>query len=162
MHGNIARVKCTSCSYVGFDYSSPVCVALGGTEAQFTGETEGPDIPLEDLPRCPTCSELLRPGVVFFGEQAEYMNEIGDLLYKECDLLLVVGTSSMVNPAAIFAEFVRDQKGKVAVFNIEAPEATPKPSYDFLFLGPCEEMLVKALGVEELDLDGELAGLGPH
>lgn len=71
------------------------------------------------------------------------MNEIGRALRK-CDLLLVVGTSSTVMPAASFAYRVQNLGGKVAVFNIDNSEGDEDA--DFLFLGPCEETLPQVIG----------------
>ena len=39
---------------------------------------------------------MLRPGVVFFGEETEHLEEIGKLLI-ECDIFCVVGTLSVVS-----------------------------------------------------------------
>lgn len=52
-----------------------------------------------------------------------------------------------MTPAAIFADIVKDNGGKVAVFNIELNPRSDKIA-DFAFVGPCEETLVKALGLE--------------
>ena len=52
-------------------------------------------------PRCPACGELLKPDVVLFGEPLPY-----DLLARAqaealaCDVMLIVGTSLEVMPAA--------------------------------------------------------------
>lgn len=58
-------------------------------------------VPLPQTPpRCPTCGGLARPGVIWFGEGID-----PDILERSvrataCDLFLVVGTSSVVYPAA--------------------------------------------------------------
>lgn len=58
-------------------------------------------VPLPQMPpRCPTCGGLARPGVIWFGEGID-----PDVLERSqratrCDLFLVVGTSSVVYPAA--------------------------------------------------------------
>ena len=61
---------------------------------------------MSDLPRCQVgnCGGLLRPNVVLFGEDLD--EEVMDAAHEElenCDLCLVVGTSSVVYPAAMFA-----------------------------------------------------------
>ncbi|CEL51803.1 NAD-dependent protein deacylase OS=Coprinopsis cinerea (strain Okayama-7 / 130 / ATCC MYA-4618 / FGSC 9003) GN=CC1G_00083 PE=3 SV=2 [Rhizoctonia solani AG-1 IB] len=61
-------------------------------------------------------------------------------------MCLVIGTSSVVYPAAGFADVVQDNGGKVAVFNVEASQGDQ--NVDFLFLGPCEKTLGEALGIE--------------
>ena len=56
-----------------------------------------PPVPLSLLPRCPSCSALLRPNVIWFGEQLhpEVLMAVDEAL-DGCDLLLVVGTSGVV------------------------------------------------------------------
>lgn len=52
-------------------------------------------------PDCPLCGNLIRPGVVWFGEmlpQKEW--ELAEQRMAECDLLVIVGTSGTVHPAA--------------------------------------------------------------
>jgi NAD-dependent deacetylase sirtuin 5 len=51
-----------------------------------------------------------------------------------------------VIPAATFAEIVKNNGGKIAVFNVELNSQSM--TADFAFIGPCEETLVKALGLE--------------
>lgn len=146
MHGRLSDVSCTAygCGNRWPNTDSPVCPALGGTEALLEAGVREPDIPLEDLPRCPKCGGLARPAVVWFGEIPFHIDEIFELVDK-ADLCLVVGTSSMVHPAAKLATKVREHGGKVAVFNVDRSKRDDQA--DFLFLGPCEETLPEALGI---------------
>ena len=80
-------------------------------------------VPLPDIPpHCPYCRGLLRPGVVWFGEGID-----GEVLERSwqavrCDILLAVGTSAVVYPAAGLAEVARGH----GAFTVEInPEATP-------------------------------------
>ncbi|KAF8191405.1 DHS-like NAD/FAD-binding domain-containing protein [Mycena galopus ATCC 62051] len=145
MHGRIFDVDCTLslCKHVDYNTSSPICAALAGTEDAVEAGTIDADIPKEKLPRCSKCSGLARPGVVWFGEEPKYLKEI-DKLVEVADLCLVVGTSSTVYPAAGYAGEVLEHGGKVAVFNLERSDGDEDA--DFLFLGPCEKTLPKALG----------------
>lgn len=52
-----------------------------------------------------------------------------------------------VTPAGFFAYIVKENGGKVAVFNIELGSPSDEMA-DFTFDGPCEETLVKALGLK--------------
>ena len=54
-------------------------------------------------------------------------------------------TGVQVYPAAGFSKTVRDRGGKVAIFNLERSKGDDDA--DFIFLGPCEEMLPEALRV---------------
>ncbi len=61
------------------------------------------------LPKCPKCGALVRPHIVWFGEVPLDMEDI----YRELDrttILLVVGTSGSVYPAAGFVQ-VANQRG---------------------------------------------------
>jgi NAD-dependent deacetylase sirtuin 5 len=75
-----------------------------------------------------------------FGESIPALSSISKLL-KRCDLLLVIGTSSVVYPAAGFADQVQAQGGKVAVFNLERGNEIA----DWFFEGPVEDTLSRAL-----------------
>ena len=72
------------------------------------------------------------------------MDEIEAVL-ERTDLLLVVGTSSQVYPAAGFANRVAQRGGKIAVFNVAA--SAGDEDADWLFAGRAEETLMQALYV---------------
>ncbi|CAG8687308.1 3224_t:CDS:2, partial [Scutellospora calospora] len=137
MHGSLFRTRCTKCGDIKENRDSPIVPALEGTEnSQFDI-----DLPIEKLPSCSKCKGLLRPDVVWFEEcldddvSKNVLFELG-----RCDLLLVIGTSGLVYPAAGFAARVSSNGGKVAVFNIEKTYDA-----DFEFIGPCGETLGEAL-----------------
>lgn len=90
LHGNLFTTRCTSCSVIEKNYDSPICPALKGKGAP---DENCPDarIPEKDLPKCKKCSGLLRPHVVWFGEQLD--EHVLDQTHRElsqCDLCLVV------------------------------------------------------------------------
>src|SRR2546430_11295213 len=67
----------------------------------------GVRVPMEDavaslpLPPCPECGEILKPGVVMFGELLPAQAiERAQALAAEAGLLLVVGSSLAVHPVA--------------------------------------------------------------
>jgi NAD-dependent deacetylase sirtuin 5 len=103
MHGRLSDVVCTAqeCGYVQANFDSPICPALAGTEAVVDAGATEPVIPLADLPRCTKCGAPVRPGVVWFGERPQHLNEIGALVEK-ADLCLVIGTSSLVHSRYLF------------------------------------------------------------
>lgn len=73
-------------------------------------------------PRCIHCGALMRPGVVWFGEDlprvARYRAQHAA---ETCDLCLVVGTSGLVYPAAALPGVASDHGARVIVVN-------PQPS----------------------------------
>ncbi|KAI0731144.1 DHS-like NAD/FAD-binding domain-containing protein [Earliella scabrosa] len=120
--------------------------ARAWAEARLAGTHVGPsiepDIPAASLPRCSKCGALVRPDVVWFTEvprQAETVMAIVD----KADVCIVVGTSAVVHPAATFASRVKDNGGVVAVINIESGKLDHQA--DFVFLGPCEDLLPRLL-----------------
>ncbi|THH18799.1 hypothetical protein EW146_g2225 [Bondarzewia mesenterica] len=104
MHGSLFATRCTSCQHTQRSYHTPLTSALS-KESLGTEESGYRDIPLEQLPRCGgeewkgenrygRCGGLLRPAVIWFGEVPEHLGEIARRL-NWCDLLIVVGTSSL-------------------------------------------------------------------
>nr|KAF6383645.1 sirtuin 5 [Pipistrellus kuhlii] len=142
---SIFKTLCTSCATVAENYKSPICEALAGKGAP-DPETQDASIPLEKLPRCEEagCGGLLRPYVVWFGENLDpaILEEV-DRELALCDLCLVVGTSSVVYPAAMFAPQVSARGVPVAEFNMETTQATNK--FRFHFQGLCGRILPEAL-----------------
>ncbi len=109
MHGYLFRDLCTACSYSQEDVM------------------EGDGIPV-----CPQCGALLRPGVVWFGEPIA-THALQELQYMaaHCDVLLVVGTSGQVFPAASLAPAVLRRGGRVVHIN---PEISGTGTSNQLFL----------------------------
>lgn len=84
------------------------------------------------LPKCGNCDYPFKPNVVLFGEAVRHLESIFSLLV-DCDLLLVIGTSAQVYPAASFPAMVRDSGGRVFEFNhapsLSFPQASEPPDY---------------------------------
>lgn len=74
-------------------------------------------------PRCPVCGNLRRPAVVWFGENlpADAL-EAAEHAVRQCDLMLVVGTSGEVYPAAGLAFTAHQSGARLVIVN---PEPTP-------------------------------------
>ncbi len=78
----------------GFDWS--VCLSCG---RRFETSEIEPEILAARIPRCGGCGGLVKPDIVFFGE-AVHDIEQAEQIVGESDLLLVVGSSLTVFPAA--------------------------------------------------------------
>lgn len=99
LHGNIADDR-------WLDTPRPCCLA----------RAPQPGAP----PRCATCGNLRRPAVVWFGELLPAAElAAAEEAAARCDLMLVVGTSGVVYPAAGLA---RATRGRVAIVNPEPTE----------------------------------------
>lgn len=69
-------------------------------------------------PRCADCGNLVRPGVVWFGELLpEGAIDAAERTARGCDVMLVVGTSGAVWPAAGLAATARRAGAQVAIVN---------------------------------------------
>ncbi len=105
LHGNIWRVKCTNCPY----------------------KEENKTVPLKEIPpKCPECGNLLRPDVVWFGEplDTDILDEA--IFHSEtCEVMLVIGTSAVVQPAASLPLLAKNKGAKIIEVN---PEETPLTS----------------------------------
>lgn len=110
---------------------------------------EAASFSFEDIPpRCPQCSSILKPDVVFFGEpipgeaQARAFEEA-----KTCDVVLVVGTSAVVYPVAGIPTLAKQNRAKIVEINTE-PTALTGYISDYLIQGPAGQILPKI--VEEV------------
>jgi NAD-dependent deacetylase len=102
------------------------------------------------VPECPRCRQPLKPRVVLFGEAVLDIDRCLARL-EDCDALLVVGTSSLVYPAAEFPRIVKRRGGLVLEFNLGETPLTKGASFfgipdagggsDYLFLGPASVTL---------------------
>jgi len=82
---------------------------------------------------CQRCGNLLRPGVVWFGEPVEKIGEAAEAA-MHCDTFLLVGTSAVVQPAASLTLVAKQQHAFVAEFNIK--ETSASDLVDVVILGP--------------------------
>jgi NAD-dependent deacetylase len=121
LHGNIWKLRCTHEGTISKNFDAPL-----------------PEIP----PRCPECGNLLRPHVVWFGESLD-MGVLGQAsrLSAGCDVMFVVGTSSVVQPAASLPLAALESGAAIVEVN---PEETPLTSHaHFSFRGKAGEVLPK-------------------
>jgi len=125
IHGDHQHLRCLQCGS-----SIPV------TDSHYS---------MEDVPECGLCSYPLKPDIVLFGEAVKNLDEI-QMLVSSCDLLLVIGTSAKVYPAAGIPEMVRQQGGKIYEFNQEQTLSSSgfsghTPLSDYFFKGDLGDTL---------------------
>jgi len=97
LHGNIWRVKCLTCNKI----------------------IENRDVPIKILPFC-KCGGLLRPDVVWFGEMlSDNIMKKAFVASDNCNMMFVIGTSSVVHPAASLALRAKDEGAFIVEINIE-------------------------------------------
>ncbi|KAK0936763.1 hypothetical protein LTR29_011626 [Friedmanniomyces endolithicus] len=82
-----------------------------------------PSVATHDLPICPKCQKhLLRPGVVWFGESLpkQVLDNVDDFVEAGAiDMIMVIGTSAKVYPAAGYTEVARSKGARVCVVNMD-------------------------------------------
>ncbi|ATY66847.1 SIR2 family histone deacetylase, putative [Cordyceps militaris CM01] len=176
LHGSLFNIKCSNetCDWMQLgNYDDPFCEAL--IEASRDAPPGQPlalldpyhrirHVPEEELPKCPQCNTgLQRPGVVWFNEQLDepMLNSIDDWLKEgKVDLMLVIGTSAQVFPAAGYIEDARDCGAVVAVINPEAEneeELAKLDPQDFAFgqdAATCLPVLLEPI-IGRAQADGE-------
>lgn len=105
LHGELMELRCFSCNRPASAFSAPPGLVLG-TEWRLPP------------PRCDHCGGNIRPGVVWFGEglpQDVWAQAQAAIL--GCDLVLVVGTSGQVEPAASLVSLARRQGTRIVLID---------------------------------------------
>lgn len=119
MHGTIWRVRCLECK----------------------NTFENRKVPITILPKCEACDGLLRPDVVWFGESldAKILQTIYTYLQKT-QVMLIVGTSAMVQPAASFGMVAKRTAGAFVV-ELNRSRTHQSPLFDISIQGKAGELL---------------------
>lgn len=107
IHGDIFITRCSRCTHRERDVSH----AAGG------------------VGKCPRCGELLRPGVVWFGENLpeDEIRRVDEFLRRgPCDYTFVIGTTALFPYIVQWALDARDAHGELIEINLEE---TPVSGY---------------------------------
>ncbi|MFP4608600.1 MAG: SIR2 family NAD-dependent protein deacylase [Candidatus Natronoplasma sp.] len=111
LHGTLNQLVCDSCG-----------------ERKETEELVE-DILSGETPRC-ECGKVMRPNVVLFGEPlpAKILEKSWSAVEK-CDLLMSVGTSAVVQPAASLPSLAKRKGATVVEINVEKTPLTPRADH---------------------------------
>ncbi len=95
LHGDIMTGRCTSCSF----------------------RVKWVDVP-RGVPKCPMCSSLMRPDVVWFGEPLplDALTQAEEL-FSTAKVALVIGTSAVVQPAGSLPLLTKENGGYIIEIN---------------------------------------------
>jgi NAD-dependent protein deacetylase/lipoamidase len=121
MHGRLMQTRCSR---------------AGCRTAPF--EDERLYLTRAEIPTCPKCGSLLRPHICWFGEVPFGMDRIFEEL-KICTVLLTIGSSGVVEPAASFVRMARMNRAKAIYIGPEEP-ANSK-FFDEVLAGKAGEVL---------------------
>jgi|UniRef100_A0A7C3SL77 NAD-dependent deacetylase len=118
IHGSIWEVRCPGCGKVEEDHRVPIPIP----------------------PYCDACGGLLRPNVVWFGEDLDpRVLDAARQALVQAQVMLVIGTSAVVQPAASFALWAQAAGAKLAEIN---PAPTPLTQHcDLVLTGKSGEIL---------------------
>jgi NAD-dependent deacetylase len=121
MHGCIMQSRCSNpkCGTVPFDDYSPHRTP-------------------EEIPKCKQCAGLVRPHICWFGEVPFQMDLILHQL-EGATVLLAVGTSGVVEPAASFVRMARRNRARTIYVGPEEPSNSG--FFDEVLLGKAGEVL---------------------
>ncbi|KAI0437496.1 DHS-like NAD/FAD-binding domain-containing protein [Xylaria telfairii] len=139
-HGSFATQRCIDCKKPFPDAemrksvestSAPICVADG-------------------------CGGLVKPDIVFFGEQLPNTFFENATVPQEADLVIVVGTSLLVHPFAGLPRLAKDKVPRL-LFNMERVGDFGTRADDVMCLGPCDDGIRKL--ADELGWRDELENM---
>jgi len=102
-----------------------------------------------NMPQCPKCGRVLKPAITFYGESLpiEALKEATVQAHK-ADLMLVLGTTLVVYPAAGMPEYTLRSGGRIVIVNNMPTHLDKQASMHFDELGPVFEELQKIMGNE--------------
>jgi NAD-dependent SIR2 family protein deacetylase len=128
LHGRIDTVRCLGCGrrssrealQLELERRNPDFACLDAVEAP-DGDADLEDVAFErfDVPACDACGGLLKPDVVFFGENVPVERvQRAMVAIEQADAMLVVGSSLMVYSGYRFAAAAADAGKPIAAINL--------------------------------------------
>ena len=113
IHGSPKIHYCLKCQGVNMPFDEAAAIVQSG-----------------ELPKCPKCGKVLKPAITFFGESLP-MDALKQAMEEasKSDLMLVLGTSLTVYPAASMPQYTLAKGGEIIIINNE-----PTPLHDMAVL----------------------------
>ena len=101
IHGSPKTHYCLRCAGVRMPFDEAAAIVRSG-----------------ELPRCKKCGRVLKPAITFFGESLP-VNALREATEEaqRSDLMLVLGTSLTVYPAAALPNYTLSQGGEIVIVN---------------------------------------------
>ena len=123
-HGSFASQRCIDCA------------------CEFPDKEMRDTVMRKDVPHCTHCNGLVKPDIVFFGESLPHSFFENRGLPAQADLVIIMGTSLMVQPFASLPSFVSEGVPRVLI-NLEQAGSIGSRADDVLLLGDCDEQVRK-------------------
>lgn len=131
LHGTLLSVKCFACHRP---------IALESEQLNISSEGE-----LVEPPRCSRCNGRARPGVIWFREnlpEDAWLSAVR--LVRTCDVLISVGTSGVVRPAADLPEMAI--RANATVIHVNREDVSLGSDREIMVVGSAAHILPKLLG----------------
>jgi NAD-dependent deacetylase len=125
VHGSPKFHYCLRCPGIRMGFEEAATIVLSG-----------------GMPQCPKCGRVLKPAITFYGESLpiEALKEATVQAHK-ADLMLVLGTTLVVYPAASMPEYTLRSGGRVVIVNNMPTHLDRQAAMHFDELGPVFEEL---------------------
>ena len=125
VHGSPRVHYCLRCPGVRMDYAEAAAIVHAGK-----------------MPQCPKCGKVLKPAITFFGESlpVDALREAAAESQK-ADLMLVLGTSLTVYPAASMPDYTLRSGGEIIIVNNMPTHLDRQAAMHFDELAPVFEEL---------------------
>jgi NAD-dependent deacetylase len=129
IHGSPTIHYCMRCSGVRVSFEEVAAIVHKG-----------------EMPKCPKCGRVLKPAITFFGEglPAQALRDAVSESQK-ADLMLVLGTSLTVYPAASMPEYTLRSGGKIVIVNNMPTPQDSRATLHFDDLGEVFEGLKRVI-----------------
>jgi NAD-dependent deacetylase len=125
VHGSPKIHYCLRCAGVRMSFDEAAAIVRSG-----------------GMPQCPKCGRVLKPAITFYGEALpiDALREATAQSHK-ADLMLVLGTTLVVYPAASMPEYTLRSGGRIVIVNNMPTHLDGQAAMRFEELGPVFEEL---------------------
>jgi NAD-dependent deacetylase len=133
VHGSPRLHYCLHCAGIRMPFEEAAAIVKSG-----------------ELPRCPKCNRVLKPAITFFGESLP-MDALTEATAEaqDADLMLVLGTSLTVQPAAGLPLYTVRRGGSIVIVNNMPTPLDGQAAMHFDDLGEVFEGIKQCLADEE-------------
>jgi NAD-dependent deacetylase len=130
IHGSPKTHYCLRCAGVRMSFDEAAAIVRSG-----------------GFPKCPKCGKVLKPAITFFGESLpiDALREATEEA-QESDLMLVLGTSLTVYPAASMPQYTLSRGGEIVIVNNMATPLDGRAVLHYEDLGEVFNALNEAIG----------------
>lgn len=129
IHGELNGICCVNCNYKNTLSQDRIAIKI-----------EAPQSVKPDI--CPECGSIMRPNVVWFGENLpQDIWQQAENACMQCDLMLVIGTSGLVYPAASLVNQAICRKTELVQINPVSTDIDELVTYSLF--GKAAEILPK-------------------